>query len=85
MLTEDDGRTDGGKTRYLDQHHKWRKHDPALFDTLTAAVQAGQRHIKVMETSGILPATHYHSDLLFDSRVVRQQYFEKLASAKIVI
>jgi hypothetical protein len=79
MLTEDDGRTDGGKTRYLDQHHKWRKHDPELFDTLQAAIQAGQRHVRVAETGGIVPGAIYHSDLLADNRACRQVYFEKLS------
>lgn len=81
MLTEDDGRTDGGKTKYLDQHHKWRKHDPSLFDALQAAIQTGRRHIQVAETSGILPDALYHSDILADKRDARQGYFKNLESA----
>lgn len=80
MLTEDDGRTDGGKIRYLNQHHKWRKHDPELFDTLQTAVQAGQRHTGIAETRGILPGGVYHSDILADNRPARQAYFDKLGT-----
>jgi len=80
MLTADDGRADGKKTRYLDQAAVWRSYDPPLFDLLQYAVRSGKRSIEAVETGQILPGAAYHSDLLNDSRDVRHQYFEGLES-----
>ena len=55
MLTADDGRPDGGKTRYLDQAAVWRAYEPPLFDMLQTAVRKGERNIEAVETGRILP------------------------------
>ena len=78
MLTADDGRPDGGKTRYLDQAAAWRSYDPPLFDMLQVAVQTGERNISAVETGQILPGAIYYSELLRDNRDARLQYFEGL-------
>ncbi|MBT3191079.1 MAG: hypothetical protein HN341_00840 [Verrucomicrobia bacterium] len=80
MLTADDGRPDGGKTRYLDQAAVWRAYDPPLFDILHTAVEAGERNISAVEAGRILPDTIYYSDLLNDNRAARAQYFEGVQS-----
>lgn len=80
MLTADDGRSDGGKTRYLDQAAVWRSYDPPLFDLLQHAVRTGERSIEAIETGQILPGSVFHSDMLSDSRDARGRYFEGLKS-----
>ena len=37
-LTEGDGRSDGGRIRYLNDPNQWRKHDPMVFDCLRERV-----------------------------------------------
>lgn len=80
MLTADDGRADGGKTRYLDQAAVWRSYDPPLFDLLQQAVRSGERNIGAVEKGQLLPDVVYHSDLLGDSQDERHQYFGELES-----
>jgi hypothetical protein len=80
MLTGDDGRADGGKTRYLDQAAVWRSYDPPLFDLLQHAVHSGERNIGAVEAGQILPGALFYSDMLSDSRDARYRYFEGLES-----
>ena len=80
MLTADDGQTNGGKTRYLDQAAVWRSYDPPLFDLLQYAVRTGERSIEAVETGQVLPGAIYRSDLLSDSRDARDEYFDGLES-----
>ena len=81
MLTEDDGRTDGSKIRYLDQAAVWRSYDPPLFDLLQHAVRSGERNIEAVEAGEILPGALYYSDLLSDNRDARRCYLEGMVSA----
>jgi len=81
MLTDDDGRTDGSKIRYLDQAAVWRSYDPPLFDLLQHAVRSGERNIEAVETGQILPGAVYYSDLLGDNGDDRYRYFEGLESS----
>jgi integrase len=78
MLTPDDGRSDGGKTTYLDTPATWRHYDPELFDLLNDAVSRGPRNISVAETGNMLPGAVYHADILQDDLRSRRQYFDRL-------
>src|SRR4051794_40207541 len=40
MLTPNDGRQDGGMTKYLGDQSLWQPHDPGLFDVLRTVITA---------------------------------------------
>lgn len=82
MLTENDGRTDGGRTIYLSQPAIWRHYDPALYDYLRYYVtDCGERDITKIENERILPGFRFFSTLLQDNAEARQQYFSDLKDA----
>ena len=79
MLTEDDDRTDGKFIRYLQEPARWRHYDPQIFDMLCHFInQENKRDIGLLEKEEIIPGAVYHSDILTDDLVQRQQYFENL-------
>jgi len=77
MLTEDDSRPDGKKTRYLSDPSAWRQFDPPLFGILKHAVKTGCRSIEAAETEEIVPSAAYQSELLPDDAPSRKQYLER--------
>ncbi|NBC16966.1 MAG: hypothetical protein GVY18_06575 [Bacteroidetes bacterium] len=81
MLTPDDDRTDGVRTRYLSQPARWRVFDPPLFDLLVEALSdGGAREVAAIERSGLLPRATFHSAVLSDQREERAAYFEALGA-----
>ncbi len=78
-LTEDDGRSDGGKIGYLEKPEEWECHDPAIFHLLrTSVVDVGQRRLDFIERSGVLSNCRFFSDLLPFACDERDAYFAKL-------
>lgn len=75
MLTPDDRRPDGKKTKYLDQPSRWRHFDADLFDSLRKAVPDNRR-VAWAEEMGILRSACFFSRLLSDSTDQREQYFK---------
>lgn len=79
MLTESDGRADGQMLRYLDQPGRWRHFDPKLFGHLYRCVSVdGERDIRRVEDSEVLPRTLFHSWLLKDTADQRRRYFGEM-------
>lgn len=74
MLTPDDGRTDGRFISYLGEPHKWRQHDPELFDLLAEGVPSG-RSLRHVEEKQILPRSILIDTTVSDDRRVRDTYF----------
>ena len=82
MLTPDDGRSDGGKTRYLSDHRRWRGHDPVLFDKLKSTVGSGEeRHVSVVEDGTVIPNSSFFSELVPDTRTLRDAWFKRACAA----
>src|SRR5206468_500047 len=81
LLTQNDGRSDGSKTGYLDQPARLRRYDPEVFDLLRAAVRAGRRSVSVVEGSPLFPGCGYHSEVLHPGLELRAGYFETLYAA----
>jgi hypothetical protein len=84
MLTQADGRNDGGKTDYLDQPRRWRHYDEPLFDGLREIVKAHPaRTVQLVQGLGLLPNAGFASEILVDDPRQRKAYlsdgFEKLA------
>lgn len=79
MLTQADGRADGGRTGYL-QKSTWRAFDPPLYDLLQATcAESGRRQLAAIEDSGILRDATYQNASLADATVERRRYFAEAA------
>jgi len=77
MLTEDDGRRDGGKIRYLREPGRWRRFDPPLFDALQRAVaDDDDRSVERIESSGLLDGAGFCRGRLTDGAARRRSYFD---------
>ena len=78
MLTPNDERRDGHRVSYLGDPERWRRYDPAVFDSLHSAVlELGERNIGVLENSGLLPNATFYSHLLTDRSDERRRYFDE--------
>jgi hypothetical protein len=67
MLTADDGGRDGGLRSYLDDPETWASHDPELLDGLAGLLRsASQPSVSLIERSGLLPRTRYHTAVVPD-------------------
>lgn len=78
MLTKNDGRTDGGRTGYL-QQRGFRDADPELFDQLRTLVARGERNVAAVQTAKFLPGCSFEPEPVPLSHVDRSAYFERLA------
>lgn len=82
MLTPDDGSTDGKFTAYLEQPKVWRAHDSALFDGLKGFISGGQpRSVRLIEATHLLPGARYHSDIVPEAALKRDEWFQSLLTA----
>lgn len=76
MLTPDDGRTDGGKTSYLDAPTRWNRHDPILYSALASALHIdGGRHVRLAKSEGIIPEADFVEAIVPDSVDARRAWF----------
>jgi len=55
---------DGRHIDYLKAPERWRRLDPALFDTLNSVVSAGRREVAAIEDSGVLGNARFAGALL---------------------
>jgi hypothetical protein len=76
MLTTDDARSDGGRVNYLERPVSFRAVDPAAFDVLRRVVMSGQRQVRAIEESGLLPHSRFISAELSDALAERAVYME---------
>ncbi len=76
MLTPDDGSRDGGRRRYLEQADCYRQYDPELYEFLRARLVKNREDPRVflLEESGMLPRTTFHSCLVPDRREAREAW-----------
>lgn len=78
MLTENNESGEGHRVNYLLEPALWRDFDPPLFDCLrTAVLDRIERHVQVIENSGLLPNTTFYSKLLTDPTEERGRYFDE--------
>ena len=79
MLTPDTaGNADGQKLAYLEQPHKYRHHDPALFDLLHEKVQRrGMRNVDTAYMPKILPHSWLFDELVPDDKAGRKLWFDR--------
>jgi hypothetical protein len=82
MLTPDDGGRDGGFRSYLEDRPIWAKYDPALFVGLADLLRSpSQRSVSLIERSGLLPRTQYHTAVVPDGRSERDGWQKDLLRA----
>lgn len=82
MLTPDDGGQDGGFRSYLEDRSIWAKYDPGLFDGLAGLLRSpAQRSVSLIERSGLLLRTQYHSAVVPDGRSERDSWQKDLLRA----
>jgi hypothetical protein len=73
---------DGRHIGYLTQPDQWRHFDPDLFDSLSQIVKSAQRHVRALQTSGILPGAVFASDMIptggpaMQRRQARHKWFQ---------
>jgi hypothetical protein len=84
ILTEDDGRNDGSRIKYLEKPEQWGNFDPVVFEHLRENVlKKGIRNVATIEQGDILHNCSFYSDLVFDDNDSRLSYFQKfIRSAK---
>jgi hypothetical protein len=87
MLTQDDHRSDGRFTSYLN-NLTYRRHDPELFDALKRAMASGHRHLSHVENEQILPGARFFDELVPDDtssrRAVFQRALEQLSGVDLI-
>jgi hypothetical protein len=82
MLTPDDGRTDGGKVRYLSLRDEWWGHDPELFDHLSRTLAAPDgRHVRHIEGRTHIPGARFFGAVVPDARAERARWFGHMLAA----
>ncbi|MCI4356209.1 MAG: hypothetical protein L3K18_03560 [Thermoplasmata archaeon] len=77
-LTNDDGRSDGSRIRYLEDPATWRRLDPQAFDFVKRQVlERGERSVDAFEATRLIPRCRFFGDLLPDDASSRDAYFAR--------
>lgn len=78
MLTDSDGRNDGGRIQYLTQPIRWRRYDPDLYDALVRIVNVDRcRDVARANEPSMLEGMLFQSSMISNNRVERQRYFQE--------
>lgn len=82
MLTPDDGRPDGRKTKYLSRPELWERHDPELFTVLSIALsKVNGKNLRYIEVNGNIPKGRFWGAVVPDAKTERSAWYEKAVSA----
>lgn len=82
MLTTDDGSSDGGFRKYLQEPARWAHYDPELFEGLHSLLGSkATPSVSSMERSGLLPRAAYHSAPVPDALRERETWRTDLLRA----
>lgn len=77
MLTPDDDGKDGGKTAYLDNPARWKRHDPILYSALASTLRIeGTRHVRRAQSDSIVPSAEFVESVVPDRADARRAWFE---------
>ncbi|MEK6754677.1 MAG: hypothetical protein AABZ02_00845, partial [Bacteroidota bacterium] len=78
MLTDSDGRNDGGRINYLTKPLKWQGYDPDLYDALVRIVGVDRcRDVARADDPAILEGMIFQSSQIGHNCCERQQYFQE--------
>ena len=77
VLTEDDGRSDGSRIKYLEKPEQWRDYDQTVFEHLRENVLIkGMRDVSIIERGDILPNCSFYREYVHDDDSLRYKFFE---------
>ncbi len=77
VLTEDDGRRDGSRIKYLEKPEQWQDYDRVVFEHLRENVlHKGMRDVSLIERNDILPNCTFYRELVHDDNKSRDEYFK---------
>ncbi len=78
VLTEDDGRSDGSRIKYLEKPEQWRDYDQTVFEHLRENVlEKGVRNVSVIERGNIIPNCSFYSEYVHDDNSLRDEFFKE--------
>jgi hypothetical protein len=78
VLTEDDGRSDGSRIKYLEKPEQWRDYDQVVFEHLRENVlKKGVRDVSVIERGDILPNCSFYREYVHDDNGLRDEFFKE--------
>lgn len=79
ILTEDDDRSDGMRTRYLSKPEIWQGYDKDVFDHLKEQViDLGKREVSCIQDPRILPNMRFFNEPMRDGLYERKNFFTRL-------
>ena len=80
MLTNDDGRNDGNKIKYLKYPKKWEKYNETLFNELKKIINENNRNIKAIQDLPFFMngKFDFYSKLITDDKSKRDMYFKEV-------
>ena len=87
LYPDEDHNGDGRHVDYLQQPDRWRAFDPELFDRIHDIVKAGNRAVKALEGSELIPNALYWNDEVptagtsEERRGARSEWFDRGCSA----
>jgi hypothetical protein len=80
MLTKNDNRNDGKKTKYIKYSYKWKKYNPALFEQLKAIINT-DRNIELIQKLPLfndIKKFEFYSEYIPKDIIKRDEYFKKI-------
>ena len=75
LFPDEDHNKDGRHIGDLSRPDQWRHFDPQLSDTLADIVASGQRNVRTLEETNILPGTLFASNPIPRRSQARQEWF----------
>jgi len=60
LYPDEDHNSDGRHVSYLEEPGEWRRFDPPVYDALAGIVASGDRHVRALENSYLIPNAVYH-------------------------
>ncbi|MEQ8283545.1 MAG: hypothetical protein RIC04_13930 [Parvibaculum sp.] len=77
-LTDDDGSSDGSRTRYLKSAKEWRRYDPEIFDILVERLDVGERRLDLVDELNFIPNAVHCFDKWGSNASARMHSIESL-------
>jgi hypothetical protein len=80
MLTKNENRNDGKKTKYLNYPRKWKEYNEELFDGLKEIVESKNRCVKKVQELPLFNNNNFkfYSEFIGDEMVKRNSYFDNV-------
>ena len=78
MLTPEDQKPEGQRTKYLSQPEKWGHHDANLYSLLSRVVpRTNGKHLCHIEAKGAIPNAMFFGDIVPDIKINRSVWYKR--------